>query len=101
MSCSRKTWLNILTSPTSWWIYRKRYQVAAAVSTQESDPKRIDVLLKAEALTPLWMRPTAILTSRCRPWSSIRKRSKTIPVIGGNLITAEGFQFLEKLALTE
>jgi IMP dehydrogenase len=73
----------------------KRYLVAAAVSTQPKDKERIDALLE----TPV----DALFIDASDGFSQFQadtlkyvKSKRKIPVVGGNVITKEGFNFLAK-----
>jgi len=71
----------------------KRYMVAAAVSTQPNDNKRIDELLKAEVDVIFIDASDGYSQFQVDTLKYIRSKSK-IPVIGGNVITSEGFKLL-------
>jgi IMP dehydrogenase len=72
----------------------KRYLVAGAVSTQLSDNKRIDALIKAGVDVIFIDASDGYSQFQVDTIKYVRKISKTIPVVGGNVITADAFNFL-------
>jgi IMP dehydrogenase len=72
----------------------KRYMVGAAVSTQERDRKRIDALVRNGIDIMVVDASDGHSDFQVSTFEYIRRKSKRIPVIGGNIITAEGFELL-------
>jgi len=75
---------------------QKRYIVGAAVSTQPGDRKRIDALLDAGVDVIFIDASDGYSEFQADTLKYIRESSKSIPVIGGNVITGEGFMHLAK-----
>jgi IMP dehydrogenase len=73
---------------------KKRYLVAAAVSTQLKDRERIDALLKTDVDAIFIDASDGFSQFQAETIKYIRKKSGTMPVIGGNVITRDGFDFL-------
>ncbi len=71
----------------------KRYMVAAAVSTHPRDRSRADALIGAEADVIVIDSSDGFSDFQVDMLNYIKSKSK-IPVIGGNIITKEGFNFL-------
>lgn len=72
----------------------KRYLVAAAVSTQPGDKKRIDALLDAGVDVISIDASDGFSQFQADTLKYIREKSPNTPVIGGNVITQDGFNFL-------
>ena len=72
----------------------KRYRVAAAVSTHPRDHERIEELLKAGVDTLVVDSSDGFSEFQKETFNFIRTKSKTIPIIGGNIVTRDGFNFL-------
>jgi len=72
----------------------RRYCIGGAVSTHPSDKKRIDALIEEEADVIFIDSSDGFTEFQKDTLDYIRTRSKVIPVIGGNIITREGFRFL-------
>lgn len=71
----------------------ERYIVIGATSTQLYDRKRIDELIKGEVDVIVIDSSDGYSQFQADTLDYIRKKTK-IPVIGGNIITADGFNFL-------
>jgi len=72
----------------------KRYLVGGAVSTQPGDRKRIDSLLNAGADVIFIDASDGYSQFQADTLKYVRSKNSAIPVIGGNIINAEGFKFL-------
>jgi len=73
---------------------QRRYVVAAAVSTHPRDHERIEKLIKAGADILVVDSSDGFSEFQKETLNFIRTKSKTIPAIGGNVITKQGFDFL-------
>ena len=73
----------------------KRYLVAAAISTQPKDLPRIDALLETAVDVLFIDASDGYSQFQADTLNYIRKKSN-IPVVGGNIITRDGFDFLAK-----
>ncbi len=73
---------------------KKRYLVAGAVSTQPHDKKRVDALIEAGVDVIFIDASDGYSEFQAETLKYIRKKAKDVPVIGGNIITAEAFNFL-------
>ncbi|MFH0978498.1 MAG: IMP dehydrogenase [Candidatus Woesearchaeota archaeon] len=71
--------------------HNKRYMIAAAVSTLPSDHSRIDALIKAGVDALIIDSSDGFSDFQIETLSYIRNKTRKIPVIGGNIITKEGF----------
>ena len=74
---------------------KNRYCIAAAVSTQPKDYPRIDALIKARTEVIFIDASDGYSDFQISTLDYIRTKSD-IPVVGGNVITAEGFMHLAK-----
>jgi IMP dehydrogenase len=74
----------------------KRYLVAGAVSTQPSDYKRIDALIEASVDVIFIDASDGFSQFQVDTIKYVRDKSPSIPIVGGNVISAEGFNFLAK-----
>jgi len=72
----------------------KRYMVGAAVSTQPGDKKRIDALIEAGVDIIFIDASDGYSQFQADTLKYVRSKSRDIPVYGGNVITAEAFNFL-------
>jgi len=72
----------------------KRYLVAGAVSTQPADKKRIDALFNAGVDVIAVDASDGYSQFQADTLQYIKKKNKDMPVIGGNVINQEGFEFL-------
>jgi len=75
---------------------RKRYMVGAAVSTHPRDRARVDALLEAEVDVLFIDSSDGFTEFQTEMYGYIRSKTKTVPVVGGNIITEEGFEYLAK-----
>ncbi len=73
---------------------KKRYLVGGAVSTQPGDRKRVDALVEASVDVIFIDASDGYSEFQVETLEYVRSRTKDIPVIGGNIITAEAFTFL-------
>jgi len=73
---------------------KHRYMVAAAVSTQPSDRQRIDALIKEETDLIVVDSSDGFSDFQVETLNYIKKRSPRTPVVGGNIITYDGFMHL-------
>ncbi len=90
----KKDMENHLDFPDELIDEQKRYVVSAAVSTHPRNHERIEELIKADADIIVVDSSDGFSDFQKETLDFIRKKSKTIPVIGGNIITKEGFEFL-------
>ncbi|MBN2458507.1 IMP dehydrogenase [Candidatus Woesearchaeota archaeon] len=73
---------------------KKRYLAAAAVSTQPKDRERIDMLIKMGVDVIFIDASDGYSEFQADTLKYIRSKSKKVPVVGGNVITKDGFKFL-------
>jgi IMP dehydrogenase len=76
---------------------KKRYLVAATISTQPKDIQRIDALLETEVDLLFIDASDGFSQFQADTLAYIRKKSPNISVVGGNIITKEGFNFLAEV----
>ncbi len=90
----KKDLLRQMEYPESTTDMKRRYCVGAAVSTQPKDRERINELLKHGADIIFIDSSDGFSDFQKETLDYIRSKSKKIPVVGGNIITKEGFRFL-------
>ncbi len=90
----RKDLLRQMEYPEGTIDHNRRYCIAGSVSTQPKDQKRVDALIEAEADAIFIDSSDGFTQFQKDVIDYVRTKSKTIPVIGGNVITREGFRFL-------
>ena len=73
---------------------QRRYMVAAAVSTHPRDKERVEEVFRAGADVIVIDSSDGFSEFQKEMLDFIRAKSKKIPVIGGNIITKEAFNFL-------
>lgn len=73
---------------------KRRYLVGAAVSTHPKDRERVDAVIDAGADVIFIDSSDGFSVFQKEMLGYIRSRSRNIPVIGGNVITREGFRHL-------
>ena len=77
----------------------KRYLVAGAISTQPQDRERADALIEAGADVIFIDSSDGFSIFQKEALEHVRTRSPSTPVVGGNIITAEGFRFLAEAGM--
>lgn len=94
--CFKKDMTKHLDFPDELTDERKRYMVGAAVSTHLRDQARVDALIAAEVDVIFLDSSDGYTEFQAEMYKYIRSKTKSIPVVGGNIITKDGFEYLAK-----